>query len=79
MKKVFMLISLVVVLLLKAAAQEISLEKGWKFSTGDNEKWALPKFNDKSWKPVDINHSWEQQGFPGYDGFGWYRLHVVIQ
>ena len=37
MKKVFMLISLVAVLLLKAAAQEISLEKGWKFTTGDNE------------------------------------------
>ena len=78
MKKVFMLISLVAVLLLKAAAQEISLEKGWKFTTGDNEKWALPKFNDKDWKPVDIIHSWEQQGSPDYDGFGWYRLHVVI-
>jgi alpha-galactosidase len=78
MKKVFMLICLVAALYLRAAAQEIAIDKGWKFSTGDNEKWASPKFNDKNWKDISVYHSWEAQGYPGYDGFGWYRLHLII-
>ena len=73
-----MLTCLAVAFCLNAAAQEISLEKGWKFSTGDSEQWASPGFDDSGWKPINVQHSWEQQGYEHYDGFGWYRLHVVI-
>jgi len=78
MRKIFMLIFLAAVLFLKAAAQEISIEKGWKFTTGDSSQWASPNYNDHNWKPIDITRNWEAQGYPNYDGFGWYRLHVVI-
>src|ERR1700761_4370640 len=78
MKKLLMLTCLAAGLYFKAAAQEISLEKGWKFSTGDSEQWASPSFNDSEWKPISVDRSWESQGYPNYDGFGWYRLHVVI-
>jgi alpha-galactosidase len=78
MKKIFMLIFLTAVLFLKAAAQEISIDKGWKFSTGDSSQWASPTYNDQNWKPISVYHSWEMQGYPKYDGFGWYRLHLVI-
>src|SRR5665647_528771 len=78
MRKIFMLISLAAVLFLKAVAQEISIEKGWKFTTGDSSQWASPNYNDHNWKPIDITRNWEAQGYPNYDGFGWYRLHVVI-
>jgi alpha-galactosidase len=78
MKKIFMLISLAAALFTKAAAQEISLQKGWKFTTGDDAAWASPGFNDQGWKPIDVSRNWEAQGYPDYDGFGWYRVHVVI-
>jgi alpha-galactosidase len=25
-----------------------------------------------------VAKSWERQGYPDYNGFGWYRLHVTI-
>ncbi len=78
MKKIFMLTFLAAALVLKAAAQEIPIDKGWKFTTGDSAQWASPNFNDKNWKPIDITKNWEAQGYPNYDGFGWYRLHFVI-
>jgi alpha-galactosidase len=78
MKKILMLTSLAVALFLGAAAQEISLEKGWKFSAGDSAQWAITSYNDQNWKPIDVSRNWEVQGYPDYDGFGWYRLHVNI-
>jgi len=78
MRKIFMLASLTGILCLKAAAQEIPIWKGWKFNTGDSSQWALPTYNDQNWKPISVYHNWEAQGYPNYDGFGWYRLRVVI-
>ena len=78
MKKIFLLICLASTLYIKASAQEVSLTTGWKFSTGDSSQWASPTYNDKNWKPIDVTRNWEVQGYPDYDGFGWYRLHVVI-
>jgi len=78
MKNIFMLICLAAVINLTAAAQEISLKEGWKFRTGDSAQWTSPNYNDQNWKPISVAHNWEVQGYPNYDGFGWYRLHVVI-
>jgi hypothetical protein len=69
---------LALVLFLRVTAQEISLDKGWKFKTGDSIQWAAPTYNDQNWKPINITLPWEAQGYPDYDGFGWYRLHLVI-
>jgi alpha-galactosidase len=69
---------LLLVLCLRAGAQNLSLNKGWKMSVGDNAEWSLPVFDDKGWKNADVTKSWERQGNPGYDGYGWYRTHVVI-
>ncbi|MFI5136583.1 MAG: putative Ig domain-containing protein [Sphingobacteriales bacterium] len=78
MRKIFILTSLAAAFFLKAAAQEISIAKGWKFTTGDSSQWASPNYNDNNWKPISVFHNWEAQGYPNYDGFGWYRLHIVI-
>ena len=61
-----------------ASAQDVPLLKGWKFTTGDSLKWAEPSFNDQNWQPISVSKSWESQGHENYDGFGWYRLHLVI-
>ncbi|MHB1921440.1 MAG: putative Ig domain-containing protein [Chitinophagaceae bacterium] len=59
-------------------AQRISLEKGWKFHTGDDPRYDSPQYNDSGWKSMEVGHYWEEEGHPGYDGFAWYRLHVII-
>jgi alpha-galactosidase len=78
MKRILILTLLCAAFALGAAAQGVSLENGWVFSTGDSAQWASPTYNDKSWKPIDVHHPWERQGYDKYDGFGWYRLHVFI-
>jgi alpha-galactosidase len=60
------------------ASAQVPLVKGWKFSPGDSTQWAAPGFNDKNWQPISTAYSWEQQGHENLDGYGWYRLHVVI-
>lgn len=78
MKKILLLTSLAAALTLRAAAQEIPIDKGWKFSIGDSTQWASPSFNDQGWKPISLAHPWEDQGYKGINGFGWYRLHLTI-
>lgn len=58
--------------------QKISLQDGWKFKPGDNEQWISSKFDDAGWKPIKVTQSWEAQGYDNLDGFGIYRIHVVI-
>jgi alpha-galactosidase len=78
MRKLFLLICLTVVFVTGAAAQEIAIDKGWKFAIGDSAQWAQPGYNDQNWKPISLTHSWESQGYTYTNGFGWYRLHLVI-
>jgi alpha-galactosidase len=64
---------------LPAISQDVSLAKGWTFRTGDDSTtWAAASLDETGWKPIDAGRPWEAQGFSDYDGFGWYRLHVVI-
>jgi cephalosporin-C deacetylase len=50
----------------------------WKFKTGDNAAWASPTFNDSDWGSISPGTVWEKQGFPGYDGYAWYRVNFSI-
>jgi sialate O-acetylesterase len=47
----------------------------WKFNIGDNLSWKNPDYPDKNWQTIKVPEDWENQGFNGYDGFAWYRLH----
>ncbi len=51
----------------------IVLEKGWKFQTGDDNKWSDPTFNDSRWHNILIDRYYELQGWPEYNGISWYR------
>ncbi|HVW98299.1 MAG TPA: putative Ig domain-containing protein [Mucilaginibacter sp.] len=77
MKK-FLLLTLLAATISLASAQEIPIDKGWKFAIGDSAQWASPDYNDSGWKPINLAYDWESQGYKGIDGFGWYRLHLVI-
>ena len=57
-------------------AQEFSIEGG-RFRKGDDPAWSAPAFDDSSWQEVTFNQSWEE--LVDYaNGYGWYRIHVVI-
>src|SRR5918911_3646169 len=52
----------------------MSLAGQWRFHPGDNPRWADPNFDDSDWKLVKVPLSLNQQGYPNFSGYGWYRL-----
>jgi beta-galactosidase/beta-glucuronidase len=56
----------------------LDLQGVWKIELGDDVKWAEPKFDDAKWDNINVPSPWEEQGYPGYDGYAWYRKHFWI-
>ena len=54
------------------------LTEPWRFHSGDNPAWAAPDFDDSHWQLLRTDESWSQQGYPDYDGYGWYRLRIRV-
>ncbi|MDQ6815776.1 MAG: 7TM-DISM domain-containing protein, partial [Bacteroidota bacterium] len=56
----------------------ILLNKGWKFTTGDNPDYARPGFNDNAWQSInptlDVHDSLPQL----QNGICWLRLHLFL-
>jgi Glycosyl hydrolases family 2, sugar binding domain/Beta-galactosidase second all-beta domain len=57
----------------------IDLRGHWKFTVGDNENYAEEDFNDSDWDEIFVPARWEDEGYPGYDGFAWYRTTFRIK
>lgn len=53
----------------------LDLRGQWKFELGDSAHWAEPRYDDRHWETITVPSRWEDQGFPGYDGYAWYRKH----
>lgn len=51
----------------------VNLKGYWKFSIGDDMKWADPDYDDSDWEEIGVPSSWESEGFHGYNGYAWYR------
>lgn len=47
------------------------LQLGWQLSN-------LPESQQSDWKPISIGKHWEALGYPGLDGWAWYRKKVVL-
>ena len=76
MKKILFLI--IGLSIYSAGFSQNILPESWKFKTGDNPEWASPAFNDSGWGTITPGVVWEQQGFPAYDGYAWYRATFTI-
>ncbi len=63
----------------KCFSQTILLPERWHFTTGDNPEYKNPNFNDNSWTLINVPDYWENQGFDGYDGIAWYRVHFTLK
>jgi len=50
----------------------------WKYHSGDKEEWASPEFDDSSWELVRPGLRLNELPKNGWQGVGWFRLHIVI-
>ncbi len=86
MKKKFLVASMAAIFMITAAYPLISAHAAdtrrllnmrghWKFNLGDNPSWSDPKFDDREWSEIYVPAQWEDEGYPGYDGYAWYRKH----
>jgi sialate O-acetylesterase len=79
MNQVMMCIVSLSVMVEQTAAQDWRLLYGlrgdWKFEIGDDKCWADVKFDDSQWETIYAPAKWEDEGFPAYDGYAWYRKH----
>ncbi|MBI5474721.1 MAG: beta galactosidase jelly roll domain-containing protein [Ignavibacteriae bacterium] len=55
------------------------LRGDWKFEIGDDARWSSPRFDDSKWETMFAPAVWEDEGFPGYDGYAWYRKHFQAE
>jgi hypothetical protein len=84
--RLFSRLGLLAVLVLSQAslseAQElkqlVSLRGSWKFALGDDPRRASPSFNDDTWSTIYVPAYWEDEGYPGYNGFAWYRKKCYV-
>jgi len=58
--------------------QPTGIDAGWKIRIGDDLSWADPDLADSDWQPIDVGEPWDEQGMAEYDGFAWYRLHLLV-
>ena len=49
----------------------------WRYHPGDDLSWARPEFNDKDWELALPTLRQRELPKGGWDGIGWFRLHVV--
>jgi sialate O-acetylesterase len=65
-----------------AGAQEQQMAEDlrgkWKFQIGDDARWSNPSFDDSKWDDIYAPSPWEDEGYPGYDGYAWYRKKFTV-
>src|SRR5436305_3078169 len=69
---------LAALLLCQAASGETVPAGPWKSRPGDDLRWALPGFDDSSWRAVPLPATWREQGYTGLDGRVWLRRVVPL-
>lgn len=55
-------------------ALEMTISGEWSFKQGDASEWSDPLTDDAAWTKIQVPSRWDS----AYDGYGWYRYHVVI-
>lgn len=57
----------------------VHVDGPWRFSIGDDPRWADPAFDDSSWRTVDVSQGLNEQGIESYTGYAWYRIRLQPQ
>ena len=56
----------------------MDLAENWRFQIGNHKEYADPSFDDRAWTTIPVPGCWEDAGYPGYDGYAWYRKSITI-
>jgi hypothetical protein len=56
----------------------MDLSGSWKFSINERSAWLSSTYDDSQWETVIVPSPWEDQGFYGYNGFGYYRKSFTV-
>lgn len=51
----------------------LDLSGTWDFRIGDRARWRQSGPPAEGWDTMMVPSAWEDEGYFGYDGFGWYR------
>lgn len=51
----------------------VNLRGTWRFSVGDDARWARTDYDDSDWSRIEVPAYWEEEGYDDYNGFAWYR------
>lgn len=78
MNKYFLPIFLLVITTSLMFSQTVVLPDNWLFRTGDDLSYKGISIDETGWVNINVPGNWEDQGFPEYDGYAWYRLHFTI-
>jgi hypothetical protein len=78
MRKTLIVIAAWLGCLLPVAAQGVVSVNEGRFQKGDNPAWSQAAFDDSGWQVLSLDKDWNQQGVRNANGYGWYRIHVVI-
>lgn len=62
---------------LTSFAQRIELPTA-RFMTGDDISYSYPATDDSKWKDIKSTIVWDAQGFENYNGYAWYRFHIIL-
>jgi len=76
-RKFFLGVAFLILLVLEAHAQSIVLAE-WKFINKDSPEYIDSALNEYWWTDISPLTLWEDQGYEGYDGYGWYRVKIVV-
>jgi len=56
----------------------VGLGVQWRYHAGDKQEWANPDFDDSSWELVRSVLGPNDPPKDGWQGVGWFRLHIVV-
>ncbi len=59
-------------------AAETALTEAWRYRPGDDPAWAAAELDDSSWENVDPRLRSTEWLASGWDGIGWFRLHLRL-
>jgi beta-galactosidase len=57
-----------------AQRRRLAMDPGWRFTLGDPAGADQPRFDDRSWRPLDLPHDWSIEGTPREDAPGGGRV-----
>ncbi len=56
----------------------LELLENWQYHAGDDPEWAKTAYNDSAWEEVDPCLPPKQLPKSGWDGIGWFRVHLTV-